>query len=426
VGQDKDSMKLMEEYIDREIDAMEKILKILPEKDRISPLDFYPELKVKNPYTQFGFTISGKPVWVLLPYFANIIVDVRCCLSEQEFKAKYGLGIDQLLQLQKERKVSLILNIPPSGEKISDYLLPLYDEGLKKGFPTNLRTNLFRKVVGGQAYHEGWNEGEKLFIGKMKKLANMAKAVSDQGKSITRLEKFLKSGIVIEYAWLKSFGYDQILEHIKALMKIHPILAFDAVATYGTFLVNPTVFSLDGIHLVNEYYVLFLRDDIIKLGGSLPPIEAKCEVFPFEIGKSLIEKAKLVVPNSLDGALDYYKDFEKARRALAELEMAVYGIEKKKLIDKKRALEEAWKEVESIDVRARRVSKAIATLGVVGSAIGGAFGVLPGLLGSLFGGLASTNFISEPLGEKISKIGRSNHIVFVYDFVKSTGKSRGD
>jgi len=187
---------------------------------------------------------------------------------------------------------------------------------------------------------------------------------------------------------------------------------------------NPRFSPFDGIHLVNEYYVSFPRD-IIELGGSLPSIKAECEVFPFEIGKSLVEKAKLVVPNSLDGALDYYKDFERARRALAELEMAVYEKEEK-LIDRARALEEVWKEVESIDAGAKRVSKVIASLGVVGSVIGSVLGGLPGLLAHLFGDLASTDFISRPLGEKVSKIGRSNHIVFVYDFVKSVKKTRSD
>jgi len=422
VGQDKDYMKLIEEYVARETDVMKKILKRLPEKDRVSPLDFYPELKVRNPYTQYGLTISGKPVWVLLPYFANIIVGVDPHLSEREFKAKYGLGIDQLLQLQREGKVSLIL-IFPFFEKISDYLLPLYEEGLKNRSPTNLRINDFGKVVGGpQAFFKWWDEGEKLFRGKLK---NIAKEIRKPWESVSYVERSLKYICACEYALLKGFGYDRISEHIKTLMKIDPRLAYVAVKTYGTFLVDPTIFSLDGIHLVDEYDVLALKY-IIKHGGSLPAKKPKSEVFPFEIGKSLIDKAKLVVPNSIEGALDYYKDFEKARRALAELEMAVYEIEEGKLIDKKRALEEAWREVESIEIGAKRASEVITTLGIVGSVIGGALGSLPGLLGGLFGGLVSTDFISRPLGEKISKIGRSNHIVFVYDFVKSARKSRGD
>jgi len=141
VGQDRDSMNLIEEYEAREREAVEKILKRLREKDRASPLDFYPELRLeeKRPYTQYGFIIWGEPVWVLLPYFANIIVGIDYGLSEREFKAEYGLDIDQLLQLQKAGKMSLILELPLSGEKIPDYLLPLYDEGLEKGFPTGYK-----------------------------------------------------------------------------------------------------------------------------------------------------------------------------------------------------------------------------------------------------------------------------------------------
>jgi len=421
VKQDKEAMRLKEEYTAREKEAMKKILDRLPEKDWVSPLDFYPELKVRSPYT--GLVGGDKPVWVVLPYFANIIVFISSYLSEREFKAIYGLEIDQLLQLQEDGKVSLILGFPGLSGKISDYLLPLYEEGLEKHFPTYLRILLFAKLVGGQALEKGWEEGEKLFRGKLKKIAELGR---EPRKSVTDVERILEDHSTSRYACLKWFGYDQICEYIKALMKSNiPDLAFIAAHAYGTFLIEPTLLSFDGIHLVNEYDVSALRN-VIEHGGSLPPIKARYEVFPFEIGKTLIEKAKLVVPNSLDSALDYYKDFEKARRALAELEMAVYEKEREKLIDRARALEEAWREVESIDAGAKTANKVITTLGVVGSVIGGAFGGLPGLLGGLFGGLVSTDFISRSLGEKLSKIGRSNHIVFVYDFVKSVKKTRGD
>jgi len=421
VGQDRDSKRLVEEYWDREREAVTKILERLRGKYRVSPLDFYPELRLeeKRPYTQYGFTILGEPVWVLLPYFANIIVGVYYHLSEHEFRAGYGLGVDQLLQLQKEGKVSPILVLPLHREKIPDYLLPLYDEGLEKGFPTDLRIILFQEVVGGRAFDKGWNEGEKLFREKLKEVIEVASWESATGRFIENLYAY-------NYAWLKGFGYDKILEYVKALVEIEPGLAYIAVATYGTFLIDPVVFSLDGIHLVSEHNARALRY-IIERGGSLPAPRTNIEVFPFEIGRSLVKRAGLVVFDGLEGVLDYYRDFEKARRALAELEMAVYEkIEREKLLDRARALEEAWREVESIGAGARRASKVIATLGVVGSAIGGALGGFPGLLGGLFGGLVSANFISEPLGERVSKIGKSSHIVFVYDFVKSVGRNRGD
>jgi len=426
VEQDRDSKRLIEEYEAREREAGEKILKRLQKKERISPLDFYPELKLEErcPYTQYGFTMRGEPVWVLLPYFANIIVGVDYSLSEQEFKAEYGLGVDQLLQLQKEGKVSLILTLPSPEEKIPDYLLPLYDEGIEKGFPTDLRISLFHEVVGGPAFHKGWNEGVKLFKGKFK---SVAKAVREPWKSVTSIERNLEISGAYEYALLKGFGYNKISEHVKALMKIDPVYAYIVVNAYSALLVEPTVFSLDGIHLVDETRA-FAFNFITMHDRSSPAPKANVEVFPFEIGRSLVRRAGLVVFDRLEGVLDYYRDFERARRALAELEAAVYEIESGKLLDRVRALEEAWREVESIGAGARRASRAIrVTLGVVGSAIGGALGGLPGFLAGLLGGLvsASADFISEPLGERIARIGRSSHVVFVYDFVKNVGENRG-
>lgn len=433
MGRDKENkkeiMKLKEEYIAKEYEVRLKIYKTIIERvlkgnDEVSPLDFYPEydLNSKKPYTCHEF---GKPLWILLPHFKSVIVDIYPYYSEPEFERKYEVNVDQLLQLQKDGRVLLRLYLPVR-EEISDYLLPVYEEGLQKGFPTFHRIYDFVHLTGGKAFEEGWKEGEKLFKGKLKQ---MALEIRKPWECITELERDLEYVGIFEYAHLKAFGFQQLTEKLKDLAKLDPALASCVSSAYSTFLVEPTISSLDGIHLVNREDIQFLSDVISDFKFPKPNLDsslttAKYEVFPYEIGRSLVENAKLVVPNNLEHALDVYPDYEKARKALKELELAVEE-KGEKLKDRVAALEEVWRDMKSIETTARRIK---IILGVAGSTIsamtGGFLAGFPGLLAGLFGGLVSTDFIATRVGKKFAKIGKGSNIVAIYDFVKTATKSR--
>jgi hypothetical protein len=141
--------------------------------------------------------------------------------------------------------------------------------------------------------------------------------------------------------------------------------------------------------------------------------------FPFEVGKTLIRKARLVVHNSLEETLDVYPDFKKARTALLNFQKSVEE-KKNDVIDTKLALEEALKEIASIESNARKIQKGLMLMGVVGSAaIGGSLEGFPGLIAGLASGMISTDIVAKPLSDKISKIGKPSHIVAVCDFMRA-------
>lgn len=436
--QKKDAKELLGEYFVKENEALDEICckfekRAVKGNCEMSPLDFYPELNLREPYTSWQW---GYPVWVLLPYFDNIIIHIYPSHSEREFKRDYGIGVDELLDLQKEGRVSLILTHPQELE-LSDYFFPLYQEGIEKGFPSLLRIVGFMDFVGQSDFKEGEEEGRSLFEGKF---------VHNHGKSISDLEKYphncrrwlcpicnqypatahkianrlwsLEKFSILDYSYLRGFGFHQICEGIKTIAMSNPAKASYVAGKYRNFLVNPTIFSLDGIHLVDKEDILSLKD-YMELDLDLSVTKANYEVFPFEIGKSLIEKANLVVPNSLDNSLDIYPDFEEARKALKNLETAVEE-RKEDLGDEIAALKETWEAIDSMNAKVDKGAKLLTSLGIVGSAAGGySLWGFPGLLATLTGSFLSTNFIAEPLSEKLSKIGKSSNIVAVYDFVRN-------
>jgi hypothetical protein len=165
-----ESNGLIQEYEAKEADIIRKLIDTFMKSQcaQFSPLDLYPELKLIEPYT-CGNLLLGQPLWAILPYYSNILLYISPDWSEEKFLKEYGLGINTLLELHKDGKVALILDLPPDTE-LSDYLRPLYEEGLNKGFPTYKRISILTHFFGKSFYDESIREGALLFKGTSKKL----------------------------------------------------------------------------------------------------------------------------------------------------------------------------------------------------------------------------------------------------------------
>ena len=394
----KEDEKLIEEYIKKEIENRAKLLETMKEKaergEKVSFADLYPEwnLRERMPYTWQNPDI---PLEVMLPYYNTVIVPIFPHFSEQEFREMYGYGIEELLKLEKEGKVVLELYLLPKG--ISDYLRPIFEEALEKGRPSILRARFPILLA-----EELQKESERLFRGKFPE--------EGWGQDAKGLER---SSIAM-YSELKFFGFNQVVEFIKRAVDLDPYLAYRIMAAYHDFLVGPKLYSLDGIHSVPR--------EEIELLSSLPPKidllkTEKYEIFPCDVGKVLVERAKLVYFDSLKGTLSVYKYFWKARDALKNLEEAVEKKQYDKLIDRKGALEEAIRDLESIEVRKEAVKKIVNVsfdaVGVLADFyLEGFPGVLADILIKLFRKPA-VEFISSRTG-----IGKDRNIVAVYDFIE--------
>jgi hypothetical protein len=101
-----------------------------------------------------------------------------------------------------------------------------------------------------------------------------------------------------------------------------PVKAFEILGIYTLFLVDSKTYYLEGINLIPDHTLSRFKN-LTKTTIDAPSIGNKYEVFPFDVGKFLIRKAKLVVMDNLDSALDVYPDFKKARAALRNLELAI-------------------------------------------------------------------------------------------------------
>jgi len=376
-------------------------------------LDFYPEFRLNNPYTSaWKWDI---PVWVLLPYYSNIIVPIYPNYKEHEFKKRYGLNIDQLLGLEKEKKISIGLHLPQNNEeKISDYLMPLYQEGIDRNIPVFQRTEAFMNFMDECTFRESLTEAKMLFEGKFKELAIL----------IEERETLLEQGAVFDYANLKCLGYSEITENIKNLSGFDPKLAWVALYPYITFLVNPLIESLNGVHIVSKEDISGLDNwsNIINPNWDKTTIGEGYELFPVDVGKSLIDNAQLITPNNLEDSLNIYPDFEKARSVLKDLEIAVE--EKKNVIDKKIALEEIWSEINSIELESGKLNTYLeVALGVVGPVTGYIVGDFPGLLAGLLCNIIGKNQITANFTNYLSKFGKSSHIIKIYDFKRISEKN---
>ena len=402
----KEDKKLIDEYMEKEIENCVKSVKTMVEKaergEEVSFADFCPEwnLGERMPYTHYDPTIA--PLWVMLPYYNTVIVDIFSHFSEQEFRKVYGCGIEGLLKLEKERKVVLSL-VPFSTRGISDYLYPYFEEGLEEGRPSLLRATLPIFLA-----EKSWKESIRLFSQRFPE--------GRRGWSAEELENSA-AGM---YFGLKFFGFDQVAEYIKGALDLDPYLAYDILRVYYYFLVGPKVYSLDGIHPVSREMIEYL--------SSLPPgisslKTEKYEIFPYDVGKVLVKKAKLVVQEDLEDALDVYKDYEKARKALFSLEKAVE--EKENILERAEALKKTWNELVSMEEMKGKLSVAFTTVGLVGSLAAEEYlSQQPDLLSHLlkmflpaFRGVVLP-IIAPRLAERTVKIGKSSNIVVVYDFVR--------
>ena len=424
---------LVNEYAARERETCNQIIdrniKKVERGGQVSILDFYPEFDLEHPYTSKRFDpfsrLQNVPVWALLPYYANIIVHIHPYLSEREFKKIYGVNIDQLLNLQDDKKISLVLEAPFNyDENISDYFIPLYEENVhgKLKLPTFSRIGAFGYFVGGQVYEDAFEDGWDLFENKLDDVISYLCKADNIRQTGDVQEDFVENAR-LSYANLKGLGFHQIADDIKTLATLNPVSAYCRLSVYSQFLIKPRIGSFDGIHLVDKEE-LPTDKYCEELGLNWNATNTECEVYPAEVGKSLIKNAKLVTSNNLENALDVYPDFEKARNALKNLETAleqkIGDLEKRdQIIDKKTALEEVWKDVNTIEKNKRNVKTILVTLGVVDATmLGGYLGGFPGILAGLVGSLASSDVVAGPLSEKIAKFGKSNHIVEVFDFVR--------
>jgi hypothetical protein len=224
---------------------------------------------------------------------------------------------------------------------------------------------------------------------------------------------------------------------IKLKLSGHEDLVKDFTQGLTTIGTTRIVFLLQAIHdmFFFAYDPLkgirsFKRQNLRELYEQFPfgPIFSKEKELPYEVGKFLNDKLKLVVPKNIDGAIELSDEYElynlrKVMNAINE------GVEKEKpdvinenLDDLSIIFDNVWNEANklkrNVNIYKHGISLGIGVAGTLATmSTIGVGGLLAGL-GFTVGGEIAIPKISEPLAEKITKWTASSHLIHVYDFKK--------
>lgn len=287
-----------------------------------------------------------------------------------------------------------------------DYLDPILE--LKPPVYSYRIPSYLELLVNHEDLKQFQDEAVYLFSGKMN---NFKKKIGAK----TPTWAFEKSQMTA-YTHLRSLGYDSITDEIM----IQNALNFDISAwmteVYHDLLCAPITVSLDGSHLITKTYLTSALQMNSSFGFSSPAPNNRL-VFPFEAGKCLTERYHLVRPNNITHALDIFPDNHKARSALKALDQYVEDKSKDKIIDCARTLESAFKEVQEIKLKGERFETSLQIIGITGTTFSALFRGCPGILGALGFGLLSTK-VAKPLGTRLAKITKSDHVIVLYEFEK--------
>ena len=398
------------DYREREQRLVEDLLRKSQEATKLSILDFYPEyawlrstLYCADLPTRFS-AIDPKaraiPIWVTLPYSGVLIVGVEPLTDEGTFRQWYGLGVEELADLIKKKKVVVRVNNPLELYDGLHYLDPI----LERHPPTLARSEAFSIAMIGKSGLESTRHETQGILDKLSaRPLNFAvrwriPETTFTGASITLFER------------LHTLGQSELVNSLVSQSggNFHSLIA--QVRRYYLLLAAPVFRSLDGIHAL-------AKDRLLP-----HPRETASQQFPLDVGRFLVQRLELIRPRTFEHALDIYPDYERARQCLFKLDTLLdESPSMRDLEDRTSELERSWQDVLEIARGAERFATITKSVGVVGSIASSFFG-LPGILASLGFTCLSLDRVAKPLGETAAKLGKQSHVVEIYDFGKYVAK----
>lgn len=266
--------------------------------------DFYPELRLENPYTT---ALDGyMPVDCMLPFFRTVVVGIRPHLkTPEDFSRYYGLSPREMLWLHQNGRLQLRVLFPKSLSTIPRFLNPFFYEGL----PSTARD---------EAFCYSLLAGEQ---GDVKRRFALAVAEGLPDKAIDKLpgprkRPYWTAEAVFLQLW--ALGYPEACKMFESAYKQDASAAFDLLEAFRLFLVGPVHYSLEGIHTV------------ASKAPRLPLVtKPKRPILHFDrnVGVALARELPLVFVRAdrpdLPRLLETYPDYENARSALLDLQSAI-------------------------------------------------------------------------------------------------------
>ena len=408
-GEDKEIKKFIQKFCEGKIQY----------GDRYPPPD---RLKLDKLYTK---SIVGKDFWTQIPMYGTTIIILKP-VKKDIFEKVHGfdvVDIDRIMDFAKETgrvQFALDFDEDPLCYRKLDFLEPVFmDADLK---PPQLLHLPLDAILSEEEIEKTHNEYRHLL--KNPQAQSFIKGyIKGKYYENTYTPESVIRAIVDDLIKLKLSGHEDLVKDFT-----------QGLTTIGT---TRIVFLLQAIHDMFFYAYdplmgvrSFKRGDLRVLYERFPfgPIFSKEKELPYEVGKFLNDKLKIVVPKNIDGAIELSDEYElydlrNVMNALNE------GVEKEKidvinenLDDLSIIFDNAWKEANKlkrdVNIYTHGISLGIGVIGTLATMpIVGVSGLLAGL-GLTVGGEIATPKISEPLAEKITKWTTSSHLIHVYDFKK--------
>jgi len=377
--------------------------------------DRYPSqsrLRLNEPYT---YSIPFEPIWPLIPLYGTTIIKLHPIAERTKFERSHGFNIEdipRLVELAKEtKKVQFLVFGDPTKFEGINFLEQIFNE--------------LEPPIGAFILPDINQDDVKEF----QILSNY------HGFSKVCDEIFAAHGIraepwylSVQYAVLKYLEFRELADDIKfSITNKQYGQALKLMRVAKEFLLDPYLDPLKPI-LSKRRDITQLKEEFLKRFNMQP---AKFE-FPYEVGRFLNDKLKLIVPKNIDGALEVSEvyDLYELRKVMNALDESIKREAAESLIEKSREISMIFEDVWAKTDRLRKKEKSIQKYGVsVGIATIGSIASLP--LSSFMGLLAGLGFtvadkflgekVSQAISEKILKWTTSSHMVHLYDFKKKYG-----
>lgn len=368
--------------------------------------------KLKQPVGRASYTCDS--IWPQIPLYGSLIIGI-CPIAESLFYKAHGFekkDFEKLIDFSKDTgKVQFLINGNPEEYVGLDFLSLLFEE-LHPPISYKLQQNY---LLNNKNYYTEYDALVRLPSQNGMNFIDSQKSIAGFGATRYNLND-MSDETFFYYAFLKEFGYNEIIEYFENLLVLDSLKAFNFLAGIGALIVEPKIdaYKSDHIYSFEDLTKLSCGSNIESMGGTNNI---------HEIGEFLLNKLTFM-PESFDACKDVIAryDQEDLYKVSASLHKGVNesnpDIICKNNIELSEILENVWSDAK-LENRIKDVNYGIPiSMALVGTL---ASGVLSGGVGLLAGlGLTGVSEIinQESIGETLVKKTVPNHIVNIFDFKK--------
>lgn len=294
---------------------------------QVDILEFYPELKDINIYSNYDF---GCPIYTQLPFAGKLLVPIHPFKNPLNFKEKYGYSLSEIIEIAKWDMIIPIFDCDLHRYENLKYFV---DKGIKKIkdkiIVSSIRNSKYFEAIDEKRYFQSLEIGEKIFRHKI----NNNEKDRIYGSKFNWTNIYNKGNEAFETTTIKRFArLNTIYPDFEIFIKENPSPYL--ISLLDVLLIDPLTKSVKGFFRINkkEYNKIVnnLLDFYIK---NIPKVNI--EIFDKNIATFIIDYCKINYPlhislNELEKIMSD-EMVEMARMTLKKLSES-YDIKEKEII----------------------------------------------------------------------------------------------